>query len=105
MPRGENEILDKKDNRHRFRDADCFSCGVGDGIQNPGRWLRQVPELFRQSLLLFPIRFHREKVGGFYLTLLAPRYKKTIGTAFAMPIAFHVGWEMGFEPTIFSATN
>ena len=78
---------------------------MGDGIQNPGLGCAKVPELFRHSLLLFPIRFHREKVGGFYLTLLAPRYKKTIGTAFAMPIAFYVGWEMGFEPTIFSATN
>ena len=96
--------MDKKDNRHRHCGADCFLCGVGDGILNPGHWLRQVAELFRRHYPA-PFCFRCEKVGGFSLTLLAPRYKKTIGTAIAVPIAFHVGWEMGFEPTIFSATN
>ena len=72
-------------------------CGVGDGIQNPGLWLRQIPELFR-PISHYLIRFYREKVGGFSLTLLAPRYKKTTGIAERYRLLFMWGGRWDSNP-------
>ena len=65
-----------------------------------------MPKSYTFSLThLTLIRKNGEK-GRWVISHPAPPHiKNTNGTAKAVPFVFFMGWEMGFEPTIFSATN